>query len=820
VTGELPIDTTTILSSELLEELAVRICGLSRLGNNVAFEQAIFASLNFHSRPVRHSNIPEAYTNTFSWVFRSEFAEWLQKSAGLFWISGKAGSGKSTLMKFLADHETTHDLLSCWAPGGAVVAAHYFWSAGTAMQKSQLGLLQTLLYDIFRRCPDSIQMACPTRCRWGDAKEEDVELLKTQTWSAAELRQTINNIKNATGLPRKFCFFIDGLDEFDGDHLDLCELLASFSSSSNIKLCVSSRPWNVFENRFGSRPRLDIHTLTQHDVLRFAQGRLEDHPNWESCSVSEIEKNELISEIGTRAEGVFLWVFLVTRSLRDGLTNEDDIDDLRRRLGSLPSDLESLFKHILGSVDSVYHEQMARLLLVALVAVQPLDLDLYGFMDHEDKDEDYALDLQVRVVPTADVLRVGNRTRHRIDARSRGLLEARGGVVEFLHRTVRDFLHTRDMTEYLAGKLRRPFDPNLSIAKSYVSRIKSTSFSGGTIITPGGRVISRMIQRDATGNSGGWLVLLLRDAMGYASRAEKSSLPKVTELLGELERCVDEMVATGQAQFLYSRCDPKLLVREEVLRSELCDYVAGKLADPDYLRVFTYNPLFSVVQPSFFSRSMVVCVDMLHLLLDHGLDPNEADKTLAGSTPWSIFASRALPWAPTQTREDDFHTVLETGVFMKFLSFGADPNACEPWSCTPAFPMFLLSVFSECLKESRTDAFLRTLDKFLECGGGICASLDLTGSVTKKTLDRYERTSIRWWPTVETPFTLVAAFCTGLRQLGELKAPEHLDTAKRRRLLLAVARKVASQADLTPTARAQLESAVAIAFPTERFNVA
>ena len=42
--------------------------------------------------------------------------------------------------------------------------------------------------------------------------------------------------------------------------------------------------------------------------------------------------DELIEEIVFLARGVFLWVFLVTRSLRWGLTNADDMVDLRARL--------------------------------------------------------------------------------------------------------------------------------------------------------------------------------------------------------------------------------------------------------------------------------------------------------------------------------------------------------------------------------------------------------------------------------------------------------------------------------------------------------
>ena len=56
----------------------------------------------------------------------------------MFWVSGKAGSGKSTLMKYLKSDPDTESNLWAWANGPKLVTASYFfWNAGTDMQKSQ-----------------------------------------------------------------------------------------------------------------------------------------------------------------------------------------------------------------------------------------------------------------------------------------------------------------------------------------------------------------------------------------------------------------------------------------------------------------------------------------------------------------------------------------------------------------------------------------------------------------------------------------------------------------------------------------------------------
>ena len=43
-----------------------------------------------------------------------------------------------------------------------------------------------------------------------------------------------------------------------------------------------------------------------------------------------------VKEIVTKANGVFLWIQLVVKSLLNGLKNRDDISDLRQRLEECP----------------------------------------------------------------------------------------------------------------------------------------------------------------------------------------------------------------------------------------------------------------------------------------------------------------------------------------------------------------------------------------------------------------------------------------------------------------------------------------------------
>lgn len=146
-----------------------RMAALTK-SENALLADRIVSSLNYNSRPVRFDSIPQAHKDTFQWAFKSRLSDWLHSGTGTFWVSGKPGSGKSTFMKFISKHPQTTDLLAGWAvsPDTVAVAAHFFWIAGTPIQKSWQGLLQSLLFDLLRGHPHIVSLAAPNR--WAAAK--------------------------------------------------------------------------------------------------------------------------------------------------------------------------------------------------------------------------------------------------------------------------------------------------------------------------------------------------------------------------------------------------------------------------------------------------------------------------------------------------------------------------------------------------------------------------------------------------------------------------------------------------------------------------
>ncbi|KAF2111502.1 hypothetical protein BDV96DRAFT_184131 [Lophiotrema nucula] len=391
-------------------ELSEKLSNLQRNAQLAAKTYKVLKSLQYKTMKVREINITEAHTATFEWIFAPNadtlessmnFAEWLEHGSEPFWVMGKAGSGKSTLLKFLANHPRTNQMLAAWAEEKKLVTAKYFfWNAGNDLQKSKEGLLRSLLFEVLRQCPALIHPVCswmPFYFALGDHADS--------SWSLEMLLQCFSRLSKQTETSTKFCFFIDGLDEYDGDCFDLIEAIKKLSGCRAIKVCVSSRPWFAFRDAFGKSPQrmIKLEDLTRNDIALYVRHKIERHERYNILHMKDGQSQELVQQIVDKADGVFLWVFLVTKSILHGLTNADRISDLQRRISLLPDTLEKYFRHILDTVEEVYRGQTAKALRYALHAppTGPIPLIVFSYLDEENPN--FALKILQRTVSSADV---------------------------------------------------------------------------------------------------------------------------------------------------------------------------------------------------------------------------------------------------------------------------------------------------------------------------------------------------------------------------------------------------------------------------------
>ncbi|PSN59939.1 hypothetical protein BS50DRAFT_446634, partial [Corynespora cassiicola Philippines] len=254
-----------------------------------------------------------------------------------------------------------------WAENNIVLSAQYFfWSPGNQLQKSTAGLFRTILVQLLEKQPQLIRKVVNER-QWRFArifKSHEIE------WTNIELQRMLRDFILLVQGYAKVLFLIDGIDELEGsddDRDELVNLLINIATSENVKICLSSRPLNVFRDALGGFPQLKLEDLTRQDIRRYVEAQLHGHVRFQLLlQYNRKDADNFIFEIIHKAAGVFLWVRLVVQQLIKGLRDGDGINSLRRNLEKIPGDLELYFRSLIDSVSYHQRREASALFQIAL----------------------------------------------------------------------------------------------------------------------------------------------------------------------------------------------------------------------------------------------------------------------------------------------------------------------------------------------------------------------------------------------------------------------------------------------------------------------
>ncbi|KAI1266984.1 hypothetical protein F5Y18DRAFT_444738 [Xylariaceae sp. FL1019] len=434
---------------------------------------------------------------TFEWVYRppkdegplwSDLNKWLEEGDGCYWISGKAASGKSTLMKFIYTHPKFSNHLHRWAGNlPLITASFFFWFLGTSLQKSQVGLLRALLFEILSGRPELIPTVMPELCREA-SKLNPIDRLADPTLT--EVTRWFERLVDVTAQTHRICITLDGLDEFDGDHGSLLEvLLRMVATSPSIKFLVSSRPITACMQAFGAFPHLRLQDLNAKDIRQYA----EDLLKLQLQSVADTACTDIIDDIVEKSSGVFLWVSLVAKSLLVGVRDGDTGDELKARLEELPTDIRALYQHMMDRIPLTYRAHASEIFQLLIVnqqgprgdhffeALTPLQLSFAL------ENWTSVVEYEIETITAESISMRSLRIEARINSRCLGLVEVRSHsgsdkydqsyrdeTVQFIHKSAFEFLNESATYQMLEG-LTRPssFDPFASLFWSCILLAKS-----------------------------------------------------------------------------------------------------------------------------------------------------------------------------------------------------------------------------------------------------------------------------------------------------------------------------------------------------------
>jgi hypothetical protein len=258
--------------TETRNQVFERIDDLQAVTLFIAQRDKFLRSLNFQGRDQRINDVKEAHHKTFQWLFddnphtveqvqgqhlarvyeksfherhaktRSSFKVWLKSEDKVFWISAKAGAGKSTLMKFLSRDSRTKSFLNEDKPGNSIILTHFFYLMGSPMQCNINGLLSTLLYQLLREDKQGDWIA--ELFLQGQYRDKESD----SNWSEAELKMALLQVLHMVPAVNRVCMFLDGLDEIHPSEgkPPLLNFLDWLRVNTHVKLCVSSRPEGMF----------------------------------------------------------------------------------------------------------------------------------------------------------------------------------------------------------------------------------------------------------------------------------------------------------------------------------------------------------------------------------------------------------------------------------------------------------------------------------------------------------------------------------------------------------------------------------------------
>lgn len=332
----------------------------------------------------RYEKISEEYEGSFEWIWtHNEYESWsISDTSRLLYVQGKPGSGKSTFIKYF-----NRNLLLKEPSAQQAILARFFYSYRDGeLQRSHYNLLLSVLYEILHQDEYFFYHQCQTEFRAHQRFELHFK------WKYDSLKRVLKSLQDYQTYIRYY-LIIDAVDESEEkDRREILGLLLELCSKmkhSVVKIFMASRPVAQLEARrdqFHNFIKLDDETRS--DIYNYAQLQLYG-----------LSSTDLLAQatayILKNAQGVFLWVKLISEQLiaayEEGYSEEEVFELLKR----LPTELEDFYSLMLEKMrhnkSSLLHA--AKLFRLILFARRPLTIDeilhALGISDNVDSNPNF-----------------------------------------------------------------------------------------------------------------------------------------------------------------------------------------------------------------------------------------------------------------------------------------------------------------------------------------------------------------------------------------------------------------------------------------------
>ncbi|RDW71669.1 hypothetical protein BP5796_07703 [Coleophoma crateriformis] len=337
------------------------------------------------------------------------------QSPFIFWLSGMAGTGKSTIARTVCRRFKEEKILG----------ASFLFSRDKNDLRKPDKFVSTIAAQIAKTTPEIIPCLC-------DVIAKPPPILKqglTEQWKDLII-QPLTNLKEASYLSKTIAVVIDALDECE-DALDECEAGDQFNSISQLltemkapkanrlRLFITSRPELAIRRGFDKMPKVSYHNLmlhsipeevVEHDISIYLRHELDQIREYKGLG-SDWPSEETVQKLLQNSGRLFIYPATICRFLSKSTFPKRDLASIlqsgtahHRSSDSLDSmyalilentiskvrdedlkDVLQLFQQIIGSIlvlsDTLSANALTDLLDISSHEMNPILEPLYSVLD-------------------------------------------------------------------------------------------------------------------------------------------------------------------------------------------------------------------------------------------------------------------------------------------------------------------------------------------------------------------------------------------------------------------------------------------------------
>ena len=356
-----------------------------------------------------HWIVDRRQAETCDWVLENpQMESWIGEEGGdpVLWMTGIPGSGKSYLCSLIIQNLQKRTDRSC---------LYYFCGKTAVGGDTAAVLLRTLAVQLLQQNPEIVPLVYQA-------------FFKNMTnRSGPTMRKILSQLLPAVKVTR---LVIDGLDE--GKHDVQKEILKSLldiqkQAGCNCKLLISSREEPQIQHSLSPRSHLKLEGKTSEGSKTYIMAQVkkiqERFPEMNSSLVDRVAERLL-----NKAQGMFLWVRLVTAMLSDQYSEAE----VEHAICDLPDGLDEAYGRILARIDSLSETvkfRIFKILFWMCTAFRPVTI-------YEVED---GIILRPQQRDLSRKTRTGNLQRDVIDLCAPLLERSSTGVLSLVHFSAKEF---------------------------------------------------------------------------------------------------------------------------------------------------------------------------------------------------------------------------------------------------------------------------------------------------------------------------------------------------------------------------------------------